>query len=268
MSFIIRTNVITVFLIAGLLSTSLRMMATSPNEEVCPVEKSDTSILTYRNNISFSTMLAGQNPVMNQYHFDMQMNLSNKQATIYANDALSLYRNESWSNKLIQMASSYGIIDMDYIKSSYRDIKNNYQDLLETRLSAIGNNWLEETGLIETYIPSDKILRRSGFENLWIGPSLSSGATGIRCTYLLNFGKISSFWNMEKQNLSIKVQIPLFKLPRGITPASGSEYIINGGSRYLTSGTKTELPSESSVAYPLPSQSIPVFLDAPAAADR
>jgi hypothetical protein len=266
MSSIIRTNVITVFLIAGLLSTSLRMMATSPNKEVCPVEKPDTSLSTYRYNISFSTMLAGQHPVMNQYHFDMQMNLSNKQATIYANDAL--FRNESWSNKLIQMASSYGIINMDHIRSSYQDIKNNYQDLLETKLSAIGNTWLEETGLVENYIPSDNILRRSGFENFRIGPSLSSGATGIRCTYLLNFGKISSFWNMEKQNLSFKIQIPLFTLPRGITPASGSEYIINGGSQYLTSGTKTELPSKSSVASPLPSQSVPVFLDAPAAADR
>jgi hypothetical protein len=251
----LRRNVFTLILMIGLFFRPLQMNATSPEDIVNPIEKVDTSLYGpgYRHFLSSSPIPIQKS--LEKFHFDLDMDLSHVQTAPIQKYAS--FRKVNWSDMLINMASSYGIIDMN-------NLKNNYQDLLQVGLSVITSNWLwlNENELVDACMPSDNFMKRSGFENLRIDPSLGFGSTGIRCTYRLNFGKLSSFWNMGKQNLSIKLQIPLYRLPHEVLP--NIQYVMHGVTQKLTAGTKTAPLSIPSVASPPPSLSNPEQLDSPA----
>jgi hypothetical protein len=160
-------------------------------------------------------------------------NFQPKDSTVYFLDMQEWYKSNkvlSWKNDDSYDTSPYA----DYLSSKkfvWRDVLSDvvssysqklvvqsliddYRDKLRVAFSTITRNWLENTESATFNMLYHTLSGTSNAENsssiLCIDPSFGFGYTGVRLSYKLSFGVVSSFWNMNKNNLTLKLSIPLY----------------------------------------------------------
>lgn len=132
-----------------------------------------------------------------------------------------------------------------YTYANKADVEKRIRDYVASLCDGVGNKLGSEYGLSDKggfqmnvfrsfyrFIPflSNK---ESIFRNFNTETEVGWGFTGVRCTYKLPFGMITSSWNLEKNRMTFNFRIPLY------APTSGGASLLSTG---LSQGARVEYP--------------------------
>lgn len=123
-------------------------------------------------------------------------------------------RKSEWQNVLTDIAFSYAY------KLNIQRLIQDYRDMLRLSFSSVLKNCLANSqnttrdinsSIFDAFFHSIPGLSEvdGDFSKFNVNSSLGFGSTGLKCSYKLPFGVVSSSWNMEKNDVTLRVRIPL-----------------------------------------------------------